>query len=714
MKIYENMVLQYLEEDGKNIRIVFIDNLLGYCYIVELGGETAMPQFKLLDEINNLIENEELILVAEPYDQIFIEDEILYKYRIARDENWNIVEYLWNQNRKEFLDKNLRSKILVDTSLKYNRSIKQVKRIITRYLQRGMKKNNALIFDYRNSGGKGKKKTGEKKRGRRRESDKNGEPREGININDTILNIIKISIKLFYLKKEQKSFAEAHILMLKKFFSDKLIFDNHQKSFVWDVSRIPSYRQFVYWFYVLEDKKETIITRNSEKYYELNKRELLSNSTLGVFGPGSRYQIDATAADVYLVSMSDGKRIIGRPVVYDVIDVFSRLICGIYVGLEGPSWLGAMMALDNVIEDKVQFCLKYGIEINNEQWPNSYLPEKILADRGEFEGYNVENLINNLNIKIENTAPYRGDLKGIVERNFRTTNEMIKHMAPGAIAKQFRERGDRNYMLDAVLNIEEFTAIIISEVINHNNSIINGYPMDIEMIKDDVPPTPTTIWNWGMENRRCALKYIEKDIVRLNLMYRKKVTITRKGIQFNSKMFYSCELAIKEGWYLRRVSEKFNIVYDPRKMNHIYIPLDNGSSFIKCDLLEKSARYKDLPLEEVIFIEELEKENINYYQNTQNQIDVDKIETTEKIIEKAKEKAKLIVSSSDRQRVKNIKKHRGEEKEDIRNLEGFELNRLQSKNISTKNYEDKIIDEDSEISSKMDLFKKVRGEKAGQ
>lgn len=34
--------------------------------------------------------------------------------------------------------------------------------------------------------------------------------------------------------------------------------------------------------------------------------------------------------------------------------------------------------------------------------------EIIIADRGEFEGYSVENLINNLNIKIENTTAYRG------------------------------------------------------------------------------------------------------------------------------------------------------------------------------------------------------------------------------------------------------------------------------------------------------------------
>lgn len=712
MELYENMILQSLLEDDTKIRIVFLDKSLGYCYIVNLYGDTAMPKFKYLSEINTLIETEDLIVVREPYIQTFDEDEIPYKYKIVRDRYWNIIEYIWYQNKKEFLDKSMRNKMIKDASIKYDISNKEVKRIITRFFQRGMKKN-ALLFNYNNSGGKGKlKKCGDKKRGRKRAVEKDGRMIEGINVDETVLNTIKISIKLFYLKKDKKTLADTYIYMLKRFYSDKRKFNNDEKSFVWDKSRIPSYRQFLYWYHKLEDKKETIISRNSKNYYQLHNRELPSNSTIGTFGPGSRYQIDATVADVYLVSSSDRKKIIGRPIVYTVIDVFSRLICGIYVGLEGPSWIGAMMALDNVIEDKVEFCLKYGIEITSEKWPNSYLPEKILADRGEFEGYNTENLINNLNIKIENTAPYRGDLKGIVERNFRTINEKFKHMTPGAIEKQFRERGDRDYRLDAVLNIKEFTAVIIHEVINHNNNIVNGYSMDIELIKDEIKPVPTMIWNWGIKNRRCAFKYIEKDIVRLNLMYRKKVTITRKGIQFNSKMFYSCDLANEEEWYSRRVNEKFNIVYDPRNMNFIYIPVNNGTNFIKCYLLDKSFKYKDLTIEEVIFLQELEKEIIDDYKDIQNQINVDNIEALEKIIKEAKKKTKLVLSDTNSKRLKSININKSEEKENIRNIEGFELDKTLNKNL--KHIKSEYFNENNESPSKIDLLKMVRSEKIGK
>ena len=79
-------------------------------------------------------------------------------------------------------------------------------------------------------------------------------------------------------------------------------------------------------------------------------------------GPGDRFQIDATSADIYLVSRFNRHRIVGRPTIYVVVDVFSGMIVGLYVGFEYPSWLGAMMALVNAATDKVDWCRQYGVE----------------------------------------------------------------------------------------------------------------------------------------------------------------------------------------------------------------------------------------------------------------------------------------------------------------------------------------------------------------
>ncbi len=213
----------------------------------------------------------------------------------------------------------------------------------------------------------------------------------------------------------------------------------------------------------LEDPKKDIQFRKSTKEYELKYRPILSDSKSETNGPGTRFQVDATIADIYLVSSLDVNKVIGRPVIYAVLDVYSRIITGLYVGLEGPSWIGAMMALDNMIADKVEFCKQYGIDITPEQWPTHHLPEIIIADRGEFEGYSVENLINNLNLKIENTTAYRGDLKGIVERKFRTFNGKVKQKSSRSNSKGISRTRRSGLSLKCY---SEFKGIYISNYYN--------------------------------------------------------------------------------------------------------------------------------------------------------------------------------------------------------------------------------------------------------
>src|SRR5690625_7427785 len=109
---------------------------------------------------------------------------------------------------------------------------------------------------------------------------------------------------------------------------------------------------------------------------------MLGNSKSETNGPGTRFQIDATIADIYLVSSLDVNKVKGRPIIYGVLDVYSCIITGLYVGLEGPSWIGAMMALYYMVEEKVEFCKEYGIDISPEQWPTRQLPVVSIADRG--------------------------------------------------------------------------------------------------------------------------------------------------------------------------------------------------------------------------------------------------------------------------------------------------------------------------------------------
>jgi len=643
-----------------------------------------MPKIYDLEKIQEEIYCNKLIKVKDPFCKV-INDEELTKVQIEkRNNDWNVINKYWEKNRNELLSSSFRNKTLNIISKEVSISLSTVKKVFYRYWQRGMNKN-ALLPDYINSGAGGKQRIlANSKVGRPRKPNYYGKIIAGMNITDDAKKQFEIAINRYYRNNKKISLTEAYTLMLKDFYSDSYKENGVAKYRVWDSSRIPTYYQFYYWFKKNEDIQKNIKFRNSEKEFNLKKRELLSNSVQETDGPGTRFQVDATIADVYLVSSLNRNRIIGRPIVYAIIDVFSRLVTGIYVGLEGPSWIGAMMALDNMICDKAKYCKRYGIEISEEEWPCKHIPEIIIADRGEFEGYSVENLINNLDIKVENTSPYRGDLKGIVERSFRTTNEKIKHKTPGAIQKEFRERGDRDYRLDSTLTLDEFTKIYINMILHHNKKIIDKYPMEKEMIADEITATPINLWNWGIENKKGRLKTVDRDIFRLNILPKGKSSISRAGIRFKG-LHYSSDRAIREQWFINLKIKNINVVYDPRNMSKIYIPFNNGLNYDECYLTEVSSQYKDCLLEEVIFNEELESELKEKHLREQHQNNIDLDKEIDNIVNQAK-KEKLKDTDYNRsfsQKLKGINHNRSVEKEINRKNESFNLgNDLDREDIS--------------------------------
>ena len=122
-------------------------------------------------------------------------------------------------------------------------------------------------------------------------------------------------------------------------------------------TEIPSIWQFKH-FYEREFPKVTQLTaRSNPILYNKDIRALHSTVNTQVLGPGSRYEIDATIADIYLVSDSDRACIVGRPTIYFVVDVFSRIVVGFYIGFENASYVTAMQALQVAMTDKVELCL---------------------------------------------------------------------------------------------------------------------------------------------------------------------------------------------------------------------------------------------------------------------------------------------------------------------------------------------------------------------
>lgn len=465
---------------------------------------------------------------------------------------------------------------------KYGTAKKTVYGYLRQYWQRGCTPN-ALLPDYDNSGGRGKKRLAPKK--------KLGRPRSTTPGNGTIVDVniermFRIVLDRHFLTEDGHTLSYAH-----RRFEDMFETANSQTP----KEDFPTIGQLRY-FYEREYLRPERIRRRSNKIqYEKDLRPLRSTATADVHGPGARYEIDATIADIYLLS-ADRQKIIGRPTLYVVVDVFSRLIAGYYVGFENPSYVTAMLALVNAMTDKTELCRSLGYEIEPEHWPSIGLPDAILADRGELIGHQIEYLEQAFGIRIENAPPYRGDAKGIVERHFRTIQADFKPFAPGVVVgTTVKKRGGKDYRLDATLTVEDFSKIILGSILHRNqSSVLAKYDRDPEM-PPTLAPVPINIWNWGIENRSGRLRNTSETALKLALMPRQKVTLSAYGIQCFGA-FYTCSQLLATGWLHRTGQQRpgpFMAAYDPATADVIYVFPDAGKpEYWECALTDRSREFR--------------------------------------------------------------------------------------------------------------------------
>lgn len=686
-------------------RVLWIDEREDSAFVIEVEGRKGIPKHVTVSELNEEAELGYLSVLSEDKWARVLDDQMLSdKQKSIRDRAWEVIEPLVaSAAEPDIFDKKIRGSLINEAARKHGVTIKIVYKYLRKFWQRG-KIKNSLLPDYENSGAPGKeRRVGEKKRGQPRRYAFDPKIGVGINVDESIKKIFRVAISKFYHTPKENSLTTAYELMLKEYFAEDFYFEgNARKSILVPQEQKPTFRQFKYWFEKEQDIKKTHVSRGGARKYALESRALLSSSTAEVYGPGSRYQIDATVADVYLVSRHNRSWIIGRPVVYLIVDVFSRMVVGVYVGLEGPSWLGAMMALANVASNKVSFCKEYGISIHEEDWACHHLPDAILGDRGEMESRMVETLIANLNVRIENAAPYRGDLKGIVERHFRTIHQKVKPFMPGYVIPDANKRLGKDYRLDAKLDIYQFTEIIIHSALHHNNGqYLESYDRDATLVSEDVPAIPVELWKWGIQNRSGRLRSFPEDIVKLNLMPTDFARIAEDGIRFR-KMRYSCEKAIRENWFeqarIKKRTEQIEVSYDPRTTNYLYIKSQGGRSFEKCYLLDSEERYMSKSIAEVEYLIEYEKYQKQRHTGDKQQSKVDLAANIEGVVRVAEEMTDQVQdkTASKASRVAHIKGNRSFERNSLRKEQAFELGKTAPESGSIQSIKSQVADGETE------------------
>lgn len=566
---------------------------------IDIDSDKAFPEQISLAEVNLEILSEALRKVDDPF--LHLAAQIPEKGSAAqkvRDKRLATIEMLISH--PEIYYRSGRGSLIQQAVDASGSAKKTLYSYLRQYWQRGCTPN-ALLPDYDNSGARGEKRaTSDKKLGRPRSIS----PGAGAIIDSSIERMFRIVLDRYYLTEKSHSLPYAH-----RRFEDMFETANPDEL----KENFPTIRQLRHFYereYIWPDR---IRLRANKINYQKDIKPLQGTATAGVHGPGARYEIDATIADIYLLS-ADRQSIIGRPTLYAVIDVYSRLIAGFYVGLENPSYVTAMLALVNAMTDKVQLCQSYGYNIESENWPSIGIPDAILADRGELLGYQIEYLEQAFGVRIENTPPYRGDAKGIVERNFRTLQADFKPFAPGVVTGNIvRKRGGKDYRLDATLTLDEFTKIIIGSILHRNqHSVLVKYDRDPEM-PDTLAPIPINIWQWGIQNRSGRLRNTSEAALKIALLPRQKVTLSDYGIQCFGA-FYTCRELLESGWLHRTRQQRpssFIAAYDPAAADMIYVFPDAGQpSYWECSLTDRSREFRGRSMWEMWASKQQQKKTI--------------------------------------------------------------------------------------------------------
>lgn len=440
--------------------------------------------------------------------------------------------------------------------------------------------------------------------------------------------IFNWAINKYYFSAKKMSLKTTYEMMLLEKYTD----ENGNL-----IDQIPSWKSFRYFYYsnLYHRLSQKEISRDGLTSYQRNSRPLFGNANhwknkLGYF------QMDATVADVYLVSRFDRNTVVGRPYIYMAVDTVTELIAGIYVGFESNEY-AVLACLANAAEDKVQYCARYGIEIKQEEWPAVGLPGGIITDQGrEFISKRTEELCIKYDMEIEILPPFRPDEKSLVEKTFDLLQ--AKYISffdkKGAIRKDAKERWAVDYASQATLNLYEYTKIVIYCTIFLNGGrILENYIPTKEMIQLGIPAVPKELWKWyEMKGLSDIVPVSSEDIYKFSLP-RQKGTLTRKGISFNGFQYQSKDIS-KILQTIKKTSN-ITIAYDNEDIKKIYLVLN--SEYIEFTLGTQYAHFFGLNRQEYEMIKTNRKTKQRELEYEHTKLSINTIRTIKDIIDSAKE-----------------------------------------------------------------------------
>lgn len=440
-------------------------------------------------------------------------------------------------------------------------------RAIRRFLQSGL--DMAAIVDGRSlrSG----------KRNPYKYSKKTGHPTmnalgTGVPLTDEIRTYFDEAIKDFLIGRA-KTKKDAYMTMIEKHFINEEKTPTGIRVSVLPDNLRPTLKQFLNYTRVRVPQEEIDKAKTSAREQRNNKRLLLSDNLQGVMGPGDLWEVDECEIDLSLVSVENPSVTVGRPIVYVMIDVYTRMIVAYSVAFDNNSVLGITNCFLNLLDDKQELCNRFGIQIGANEWPSKILPLRLRSDYGaEYISHAMDTICCKLGVAKELVSPATGSLKGQVEQLFHQIHAAQNSLLEGK--GLIEKRYDSNHHQEAILNIQEFEAVLLTYIVGHNRKYMEKYPLTKDMRQQNVEPCPIDLWKYGVSLNGSPRPITNEVMFRHSLLLPVKASVGRAGITFKGLFYINLQdEALLRDMYLASTHGKKKLesaCIDPRNIGHLY------------------------------------------------------------------------------------------------------------------------------------------------
>lgn len=432
------------------------------------------------------------------------------------------------------------------------------------------------------------------------------------------------------------------------------------------------------------DKKDILTKRHG--YLEVSQKV---DPTPGMYEeakfPFDVVQIDHTTLDIIVVN--DNREPIGRPNITLAIDVYSRMVAGLYISFDPPGAIGTGICLSNSILPKDEFCVKYDLK---SEWPIKGVMSNIHMDNApEFKGEMLKKAALEYGFNLLWRPTDKARYGGHIERLLGSFSQKI-HALPGTTFSSIKYKNNYNSADNASLTLFELEKWLHIQIVDvYHQAKHSGIGTS--------PILKYAEGIYGVNGRGGkGVPFMEFDYqkVKLDFLPLFKRTIQRSGILIDHIFYYDDilkNLLYEKAW---RGSDKFiknlnsmNFIFkrDPRDISRIYFLNEKENKYYPINYADirkppisiwehrlalkkaKELYPKSKLTEDLIF--EAYNRLIEIEQNANNSKAIAKREQRKK---KAEELSSLIIVDKKQEHKSKVQFFQTEDEIDFSNVEPFE------------------------------------------